>query len=92
MPLQPMPLVTIPFERVGIDIVGPLVQSSSRHKFLLILVDYTTCYLVAILLRNMRAETIAWELAQMFTWVGIPKEVVTDQGTSFMSEVLQAVW
>lgn len=27
-----------------------------------------------------------------FTRVGIPKQVMTDQGSSFMSEVLQAVW
>lgn len=29
--MQSMPLVMVTFERVGIDIVGPLVQSSSLH-------------------------------------------------------------
>lgn len=43
-PHQPMPLVYIPFERVSIDIVGPVVQPSSCHKFLLVLVDYATRY------------------------------------------------
>lgn len=90
--LQLMPIITVPFERVGIDIVGPLVQASTQHKFLLVMVDYATRYLEAIPLRNMRTETIARELAQVFTRVGIPKQMVTDQGSSFMSEVLQAEW
>lgn len=60
-------LVTVPFEWVGIDIVGPLAQSSPWHKFLLGLIDYATLYPEAIPLRNLRAETVARELAQVFT-------------------------
>lgn len=89
VPLQPMPLVSVPFERLGIDIVGPLIQFSSRHKFLLVLADY---YHEAIPLKNMRTEMIARELAQVFKRVGIPKQVITDQGTSLMSKVLQSMW
>lgn len=40
--LHPMPLVSIPFERVGIDIAGPLTQSASHHKYLLVLIGYAT--------------------------------------------------
>lgn len=68
-----MPIITVLFERIGIDIVGPLVQSSSWHKFLLVITDYATRYPEAILLRNMRIDTIGQELAQVFTWVDIPK-------------------
>lgn len=38
-PLQPMSLISVSFEWVGIDIVGLLIQSSSGHKFLLIFID-----------------------------------------------------
>lgn len=65
--MQPMTLVMVPFEQVGIDIVGPLVQSSSWHKFLLVLVDYATRCPEAIPLCIMRGETVARELAQVFT-------------------------
>lgn len=91
-PLQPMSIVSVPFERIGIDIVGPLLQSSGWHKFLLVVIDYATRYPEAIPIRNMKTGTIAQELSHLFTRVGIPKQVVTDQGTSFMSKVLQAVW
>lgn len=70
-----MPLVSVPFERVVIDIVGSLVQSTSQHKFLLVLVDYAT-YSKSSPLCNIRVETIAKELVHVFTQVGIPKQVV----------------
>lgn len=58
--LQPMPIVTVPFEQIGIDIVGPLVQSAARHKFLLVIIEYTTWYPEVIPLqhtgRNNRQE------------------------------------
>lgn len=69
-----MPLVSVPFERIGINIVGPLIQSSSCHKFILVLIDYATQYLEAIPFCNMRTETIAKELAQVFTWTSISKQ------------------
>lgn len=47
----------VPFERVGIDIVRLLIQSTSRHEFILVLVDYATRYPEAIPTRNMRAES-----------------------------------
>lgn len=56
-----MPLVSIPFERITINIVGPLIQSMSHHKFLLVLVDYPTRYPIS--LRNIKTETIIRELA-----------------------------
>lgn len=60
---------------------------------MLVLIDYATRYPKAIPLRSIKAEMIAQELAQVFTGVGIPNQVVTtNQGMSFMSEVLQAVW
>lgn len=42
--LQPMPIVSVPFERTGVDLVGPLMPSSGRHWFILVKVDYATQY------------------------------------------------
>lgn len=78
--MQPMLIVSVPFERIRVDIVGPLTQSSSHRKFLLVVVDYATRYPKAIPLRNMRTEMIVRELAQLFTQLGIPKQVITIRG------------
>lgn len=68
-----------------------MLQSSSRHKFLLVMIDYATWYPKAVPPCNIKAETIARELTHPFTRVEIPKQVVSDKGTSFLSQVLQAV-
>lgn len=85
-----MPIVTIRFERVGIDIVGSLVPAISHHRLILVLVNYATQYPEVIPLQNIWAETMACELVQVFRETGIPKQVITGQRSSFMGEVLQA--
>lgn len=91
-PLQPIPMVTVPFKWVGIDVVVLLMLSASKHHFLLVLVDYATHYPEAISLQNIHSVTVARELAQVFTRTGFPKEMVTDQEESFVSDTLQALW
>uniref|UniRef100_A0A8C5Q3B7 Integrase catalytic domain-containing protein n=1 Tax=Leptobrachium leishanense TaxID=445787 RepID=A0A8C5Q3B7_9ANUR len=71
------------------DLVGPLVKSARGHQYILVVLDYATRYPEAIPLRNGTAKSIAKELMLMFSRVGIPKEVLTDQGTPFMSRVMK---
>ena len=41
----------------------------------------------AVALKNVEAETVAEALVTMFTRVGVPQEVLRDQGTQFMTVV-----
>lgn len=36
-------------------------------------------------MRTVTAQKLAEELLNVFTWVGLLKEILTDQGTNFMS-------
>lgn len=54
--------------------------------------DYATCYPEAITLKLIRAEVIAEELVKLFAWVGIPQEVLTDQGSNFTSTFLAELY
>ena len=54
--------------------------------------DYATRYPEAIPLRSIDAEHVAEELVQVFSRVGIPEEILTDQGTNFMSQLLAEVY
>lgn len=56
------------------------------------LVDYATHYPEAVPLKNIRTQTLAQELHLIFSRVGFPSEVLTDQGTNFMSQVMQDLW
>lgn len=41
-PLVPLPVVDVPFERIAMDIIGPLPRSTSRNRYVLVICDYAT--------------------------------------------------
>jgi hypothetical protein len=49
------------------DIVGPLIQSKSGNKFILVICDYSTRYPEVVPLKNIEAKTIAEELGTFFS-------------------------
>ena len=74
------------------DIVGPLPQTSTGHRYILVICDYATRYPEAIPLKDVMAETVAEQLVLLFSRVGIPAEILTDQGTNFMSALLKELY
>ncbi len=91
-PLRPLPLMQVPFERIGMDLIGPLEWSARGHRFALVLVDYATRYPEAVALRNISTKSVAEALFSMISRVGIPKEILTDQGTAFMSRTIHELY
>ncbi|XP_056598991.1 uncharacterized protein LOC130417451 [Triplophysa dalaica] len=91
-PLCPLPLIQVPFERIGMDLIGPLERSARGHRFALVIVDYATRYPEAVALRNISATSVADALFRLISRVGIPKEILTDQGTAFMSRTLRELY
>ena len=92
VPLGKMPIIDTPFERVAVDLVGPLIPASDRnHKYVLTLIDYATRYVEAKPLKTCGTEEVAEALWEIWTRLGVPKEVQTDQGTQFTSEMMNEV-
>lgn len=87
----PLPVVEEPFSRTAMDIVGPLPKSRSGKRYILIY-DYATRYPEAIALRATDAEHIAEELVTVFSQVGVPREILTDQGSNFTSHLLKELY
>ena len=85
-----MPLIDTPFKRVAVDIVGPIAPLSEAGHILTIVV-YATRYPEAVPLKKITTEAVAETLLDICSMVGIPEEVLTDQGTRFMSEFMQEV-
>lgn len=84
--------VGIPFERVQMDILGPLPVSSKGNQFLLVVIDCFTKWVEVFPLKNIRALTIAEIFVnQVVSRHGIPLEVHTDQGKNFESKIFQEV-
>ena len=91
-PLGDMPLIDQLFERVAIDLVGPIAAASDKgHRYILTLVNYATRYPEAVPLKKIDTETVAEALLDMYSRVGVPKEVLSDLGTQFTSECMKEV-
>ena len=88
----PLPVISEPFERITMDVVGPLPRSRSGHRYVLVICDYGTRYPEAIPMKTVDAEAVAEELLKLFTQVGIPKEILTDQGTNFTLQLLAELY
>ncbi|XP_057693505.1 uncharacterized protein LOC130916648 [Corythoichthys intestinalis] len=91
-PLHPLPVVSTPFQRLGMDVVGPVEKSKSGNRFMLVITDYATKYPEVFPLKTIKAKTVAFCLLQLFSRVGFPQEILTDQGTNFMSKLLKDVY
>lgn len=90
-PLINMPISDTPFSRIAMDIVGPLERSSGGNKHILVVCDYATRYPEAFPLKKIKARQIVSCLIQLFSRVGIPKKIITDQGTNFTSSSKRGV-
>ncbi|XP_052692422.1 uncharacterized protein LOC128170699 isoform X2 [Crassostrea angulata] len=92
VPLERMPLIDEPFQRVAVDLVGPLSPITDKgNRYILTLVDYATRYPEAIALPSIETERIAEALFEMFSRIGIPREMLTDMGAQFTSALMSEV-
>ena len=87
-PLMPLPAVDEPFRRIAMDIVRPLKRSKRGNKYILTLMDFSTRFPEAIPLRRVDAQTVADAMMGVFCRLGFPEEILTDQGSNFMSEIM----
>jgi len=90
-PLQPIPICGEPFSHVLIDCVGPLPKTKSGNQYLLTIMCQFTRFPEAIPLRNIKARKIVDSLIKFFTFVGSPVSLQSDQGSNFMSTLMQQV-
>ena len=91
-PVQSVPWVHIPFDKVAIDLIGPLHPVTNRGKrYILTVVDYATRYPEAVPLEKIDTESIAEALIGIFSRVGFPREILSDNGAQFVSQVMKEV-
>ncbi|XP_072039803.1 uncharacterized protein [Amphiura filiformis] len=91
-PLHPIPIVGKRMEKIGIDILGPLPRSTSRKAYILTVIDYATRYPWAKPLSNITTESVAQALCEIFSEWGLPEQILSDQGTNFLSKTMQELY
>lgn len=90
MPLQMTQMSQAPFEKIYIDIVEGLPESKNGNNVILSMIDDLTRFVEFAPLPDQRASTIAKALFEdILCRYTFPKEIVSDQGSNFMSRVIQ---
>ena len=91
-PLSPDTIPSRPFERVAIDILGPLKETYHGNKYVLVVTCAFSRYPEAIALPDQQSPTVAKAFVeQVICRHGMPKEVMSDRGTNFCSALFQQV-
>lgn len=80
------------FQKIYIDLVGPLEADSEENQYILTLQCELTKFVEAYPLKNKEAYTVAKSFVDNFILrYGIPNAIVSDQGTEFMASIFKEV-
>ena len=88
-PMKEMPIVTMPFQHVAIDLVGPLPRAKGGWKYLLTYICLGSRYPEAIPLKTITAIEVAEALLEIFSRNGVPEVMLSDQGTQFVGLLMK---
>ena len=90
-PLHPLPVISTPWRRIAIDIVGKLPRTQNGNSYILTIMDFATRYMEAIPLKRVDADTTCSALMEVFARYGIPEEVLSDNGCNFIANVTETL-
>jgi hypothetical protein len=81
LPLTITDTKATPWEKIYLDIVGPLPVTERGMKYILTCQDNLSKYIIAIPIQNKSAKEVTNAFVRNIILIyGIPAEIVTDQG------------
>ena len=85
--------VGTPFERIGIDVLGPFPRSRKGNTNIIAAVDYLTKWVEVRAVPDATARQIGkFFVEEIVLRHGFPREVTSDQGKCFTAEVTREVF
>ncbi|GBC34259.1 DDE-type integrase/transposase/recombinase [Rhizophagus irregularis DAOM 181602=DAOM 197198] len=90
-PLHPIK-VGQPFDRLGMDIVGPLPKTKRGNTHIVVATEYLTKWPEARAIPNAKASSVvSFFYEDIICRHGCPKVLLTDRGTHFVNEMLDSL-
>ncbi|CAF1479320.1 unnamed protein product, partial [Adineta ricciae] len=90
--LQPITPPEGPFQLIGMDYCGPLKSTPRGNQYVLCITDYFTRWIVAVAVPDCSAQTTAEALFNEYICrYGVPVAVLSDQGTHFHNQLMEAM-
>lgn len=81
---------TQPNDKISMDLIGPLTKTKNNNTYILSIHDDLTKYLILVPLRSQKTETIIEALLNHYIYIfSAPKTILTDQGQSFISDLMK---
>ena len=77
--------------KVYMDLIGPLPTSADGRRYIAVITDNLTRYVFTAALTDKSAMSVAIALNDCIALFGCPVELITDQGTEFMNQVMKDV-
>ena len=90
-PLQPLQVEGEPFSKVAYDLVGPLPKTTSGYRYILTMMDLFSKFPAAVPLKRVDNTTVLDAMMGVFASYGLPKVLLTDQGSVFTSRLTKAM-
>jgi hypothetical protein len=81
----------LPGEHMAVDLTGPFPVESDGNRFLLILVDVCTRFVFLEAIPDKKAITVAKVLFKIFTTIGFPRILQSDNGSEFVNEAVKVM-
>src|SRR6218665_2978246 len=91
VPLIKMPIIETVWKRCVVDLIGPLPCSERGHRFILTLVDCASRYPECVALKQIDTCSVAEALLSIFSRMGVPLEILSDNGSQFTSAMMKEV-
>ena len=89
LPMQEREVVTVPSEKVCVDLVRPFPTAKGGFQFLLTYIDMATRLPEAVPLRKTTTRVVIDQLRTIFCRNGFPTTIVTDNGPQFTSALFE---
>ena len=81
-----------PWDRTGMDILGPFPLSKKGNRYIVVAVDYVTKWAEAVALPVAGAREVAdFFVHEILLRHGAPKSLTTDQGKCFVARMMQGI-
>ncbi|GFX02159.1 retrovirus-related Pol polyprotein from transposon 412 [Trichonephila clavipes] len=86
-PLKLVTIISEVFSKINIDAVGPLPVSTKQNSYPITSICLASKYPEAIPVESITSPNVIDALLNIFSRIGFPREIQSDLGTSFTSEL-----
>ncbi|GFY03895.1 retrovirus-related Pol polyprotein from transposon 412 [Trichonephila clavipes] len=86
-PQKLVPIISEVFSKINIDAVGPLPVSTKQNRYLVTSICVASKYPEAIPVESITSPNVIDALLSIFSRIGFPREIQSDLGNSFTSEL-----